>query len=265
MFRAEDHTFVICAYQESPYLEDCIRSLLGQRTKTTLLMSTSTPNSHIRGLTEKYGIPLRINEGEKGIAGDWNFALFQAKTPLVTLAHQDDLYEPVYTEIMLRKMNRAKNPILFAGNYAELRGAERVTSSRLLNIKKVLQIPMRLFPGQVWARRASLAFGNSVCCPSVTYVRSVMEQHPFEAGLKSNLDWQKWEELSRLKGSFCCSRQVVMCHRIHEESETSRVIREESRSAEDYEMFRKFWPEGIAKKLTGLYAGSEKSNEIRTD
>ena len=263
MFDAESHSFVICAYRESPYLEECVRSLLNQTVRTNILMTTSTPNEHIRGIAEKYQIPLCINRGESGIAGDWNFALSAAETPLVTLAHQDDLYEPEYAEVMLKEMNRARNPILFSCNYAELRGDSRVTSSRLLNIKKILRVPMRMFPGRMWARRMSLAFGDSICCPSVTYVRGIMEDHPFRKGFRSDLDWEKWEELSRLKGSFCYSNQILMCHRIHGDSETTHVIREYSRSEEDYQIFRKFWPDRIARRLTRLYAGSEKSNEIQ--
>ncbi|MBQ6386354.1 MAG: glycosyltransferase family 2 protein, partial [Lachnospiraceae bacterium] len=92
----------------------------------------------------------------------------------MTLAHQDDVYAPGYTAKMLSAMNRCRDPILFSSGYGELRDGEVVTSSRLLNIKKLLRLPMRAFPGSVWARRLSLAFGDSICCPSVTYVRDVM-------------------------------------------------------------------------------------------
>ena len=88
----KQHTFVICAYQESKYLEECIRSLMRQTVKSEILMATSTPNAFVKKLSEKYGIPLYINTGERGITQDWNFAYRQARTPLVTIAHQDDVY-----------------------------------------------------------------------------------------------------------------------------------------------------------------------------
>ncbi len=40
-----EHTFVICAYRESPYLEECIQSLRGQTVASEILMVTSTPMS----------------------------------------------------------------------------------------------------------------------------------------------------------------------------------------------------------------------------
>ena len=89
-YKAEDHTFVICAYKESPYLEDCIRSVLHQNVRGKICLTTSTPNQYIAALAQKYQIPVFANPVSEGIAADWNFAVASAKTWLVTLAHQDD-------------------------------------------------------------------------------------------------------------------------------------------------------------------------------
>ena len=37
------HTFAVCAYKDSPYLEACIRSLTEQQVKTDVICCTSTP------------------------------------------------------------------------------------------------------------------------------------------------------------------------------------------------------------------------------
>ena len=121
---------------------------------------------------------------------------------------------------------------------------------------------MRLLPNSVSARRMTLAFGDPICCPSVTYVRELIMNHPFRKGLLASLDWQQWEELSKEKGSFVYSNKPLICHRIHEESETSRVIHSFSRADEDYQMFLKFWPKPMAKALTKLYSYSEASNTL---
>ena len=49
----DKHTFVICAYKESSYLEECIVSLEKQTVKSNILMVTSTPNAFISGMAEK--------------------------------------------------------------------------------------------------------------------------------------------------------------------------------------------------------------------
>lgn len=257
-----DHTFVVCAYKESEYLEDCIKSVLSQTVKSRIVVSTSTPSDFISDIAEKYGLEVRVNTGEKGIAGDWNFALRSAETPLVTLAHQDDIYEPEYLEKCLADLSRAEDPIIYFCGYGELRGGEKVYSNRLLNIKKMLLVPIRTSNKSIFLRRRSLSLGCPICCPSVTYSKSVIEKYPFESGFKSDLDWQQWERLSKLKGSFVFEPAPLMCHRIHEGSATSEIIGENLRTKEDLIMFRKFWPGFIAKKLAKLYASSEKSNDL---
>ncbi len=261
-FTAAGHTWLVCAYKESPYLEECIRSLLNQSVKSRILISTSTPNAHIEGAARKYGLEVIVNGGEPGIGTDWNFALAYGETELLTIAHQDDVYEPEYTEEMLARMNRARDPILFAANYAELRGREKVTENRLLRIKHLLILPLRMFPRWRFARRLSLAFGCPICCPSITYRKSIMKEEAFSREFRCDLDWDMEERLSRRKGTFVYSPKALMCHRIHGESATTELIGERLRTKEDYRMMRRFWPDWIAKRLSKAYAASEKSNQV---
>ena len=120
-YTGENHTYVICAYQESVYLEDCILSLKKQKVASNIIMVTSTPCSHIVALSRKYEIPLYINEGEHGIAGDWNFGLSMVKTEIATIAHQDDIYEPWYTESVLETANKSRHPLIIFTDYGEIR------------------------------------------------------------------------------------------------------------------------------------------------
>lgn len=261
------HTFVICAYQESAYLEECICSLLAQTIPSRVLISTATPNEHIRGLAARYGLELRVNTGDHGIAQDWEFALRQADTPYVTLAHQDDVYEPTYAETVLRGLEGAEHPIIAFTDYFEIRNGTRVfgDSSRLLSVKQKLLSPLKSARRQksVWWRRRCLSLGNAICCPAVTYVMSRMPEPVFRPYFRSNVDWQTWERLSREPGEFVYLPHPLMGHRVHEASTTTQVIGDGSgRSGEDLEMFRAFWPGFIAKLLTRFYARSQDSNRV---
>ena len=103
------HVFALCAYKESPYLEDCVKSLLSQTVKSKIQLSTSTPNEHISAIAKKYDLPLYINEGEKGITGDWNFGVSMCHgADFITIAHQDDLYEPAYAQTAVAMMEKRK-------------------------------------------------------------------------------------------------------------------------------------------------------------
>lgn len=263
-YTVKDHTFAICAYKESAFLEECIISVINQTEKSNVILSTSTPNDRIKLLCEKYNIPLYINDGIKGIGGDWNFAYSKAQTPLVTIAHQDDIYEPRYTEEMLNFVNKAKEPIIYFCGYAELRNGEKVYNNTLLKIKKLMLSPLNIkgFWKSKFIRRRILSFGCPICCPAVTLVKEKVGDEPFTNDYLSDIDWQQWEMQSRKKGSFVYNKKPLMCHRIHEESATSEIIGDNRRSKEDYEMFCKFWGKGIAKIIAKAYSKSEKSNDL---
>ena len=63
------HTFAVCAYKDSPYLEACIRSLTEQQVKTDVICCTSTPSPYIEKITKKYAVPLYVREGEQHQGG----------------------------------------------------------------------------------------------------------------------------------------------------------------------------------------------------
>ena len=48
-----NHTFAICAYKESPYLEECIQSLMNQTVKSDILIATATPSKYIDDIAAK--------------------------------------------------------------------------------------------------------------------------------------------------------------------------------------------------------------------
>lgn len=263
-YDTSDHTFVVCAYQTSIYLEECICSLLSQTVKTNIILATSTPNEHITGIAEKYQLPVFVNSGEKGIAGDWNFALSCAKTSLVTLAHQDDVYEKEYVKQVLAVLKTCRHPLIAFSDYSEIRNGKTVETSKLLQVKRLMLVPMRV--KFLWKnrfiRRRILSLGNAICCPSVTFVMNNLKQPIFVNNMKSNIDWQAWEEISRLKGEFAYIPVSVMKHRIHEESTTSELLEVNGREVEDLFMFCKFWPKWIAKWINRIYHSSEKSNKL---
>lgn len=258
------HTFVICAYKESEYLEECIKSVISQSYPSNVVMATSTPNDYINNLADKYGIPLHINYGESGISGDWNFALGCAKTPYVTIAHQDDIYLKDYAKEMVKNLDAQDKPLIGFTDYGEIRNNKMFTNIRILKVKRVLLFPLKskMLQRSRFVRRRSLSLGSGICCPSVCYVLPNIPNPVFERHFRASIDWQTWEKLSKLSGSFVYCPSVLMGHRIHEESETSAAIHDKVRTREDYEMFCKFWPVPIAKLLSRQYAKSEDSNEI---
>lgn len=256
----KNHTFAVCAYKESQYLEECIKSLLNQTVKSNIIMSTSTPNEFIENLAKKYNIELYINDGEKGIGQDWNFAVSKTNTDYVTVAHQDDIYNPNYLEDIVNNLEEGKDFVIAFGDYREIKNGEIIPLTTNLKIKKFLQAPLKNNGGKQWAKNFALKFGTAICCPCVTVNTKITGKKPYLTNLKCDLDWETWYELSKLDKDFLYINKELMQHRIHEQSETSNLIENNIRLEEDYNMFKKFWPTPIAKFLMHFYKGAIKTN-----
>lgn len=258
------HTFVICAYKESPYLEECVRSVVAQRTYSEVILSTSTPNEHIKNICNKYSVPLFVNDGEPGITQDWEYAIGLAETPTVTIAHQDDVYFDKYSKYVVSEYLKRQRPLIFFTDYYEIRNGKYTKTNKLLRIKRLMLFPLRVkaFQSSIRMRRIILSFGSAICCPSVAYATNNLPRPLFSTHFRTNEDWEAWERFSRLKGDFVYINKPLMAHRIHSGSVTSAVIENSGRSEEDYEMYRKFWPRLIAIVLTKGYKRSEKSNKL---
>ena len=246
------HTFAICAYKESRYLEECITSLKKQSMKSKIILITSTPNRLIDEVAKKYQLHVYVNQNG-GIVQDWNYAYEMADTDYVTITHQDDVYYSKYSR-----------PIICFTDYFEIRRGKTITRNKLLKIKRIMLKPLTVkwMQNKKIVRRRILAFGCPICCPSVTIAKKNVKKAPFSVGFRSDEDWEAWEKLSKLKGEFIYIPIPLIGHRIHQESETTAILKDNARAQEDLAMFKKFWPEFIAKWLIKLYSASEDSNDL---
>lgn len=256
----KDHTFVVCAYKESQYLEECVNSLLNQNVKSNIIIVTSTPNNYISSIAEKYNIELYINEGESGIGQDWNFGVSKTNTKYVTVAHQDDVYNTNYLEEIVNRIECNNEFIIAFGNYREIKKGEIIPLTINLKIKKFLLSKLKKNGNKKRAKNFALKYGSAICCPCVTINTEITGKRPYKIDLKCDLDWDTWHEFAKTDYSFLYIDKDLMCHRIHEESETSNLIQNNIRLEEDYIMFCKFWPKPIAKLLMKYYKNAIKTN-----
>ena len=249
------HTFAICAYKESEYLEDCIRSLRNQTVKTNVIMATSTPNEYIRMLAEKYDIPLFVREDESDIRNDWNFAYDSADTEWVTIAHQDDKYNEHYVEEMQKKLNGIEHAIAFVTDYLPIKNG--VVGPRDINskIRRLLRTPLksnRLAGTHFWKKRV-LCLGNTICCPAVTYHKSVLGSSFFTSELKYNIDWDTFLKLAETDGVFAYVDKPLTYYRVHDGATSKEFIEDHRREKDDRYMFRKFWPQWVVNIIMHFY------------
>lgn len=259
-FKGKDVTVVICAYKECPYLEDCVKTIVSQTVKPNILISTSTPNAYIQSIADKYGIDVKVNR-EGGQIKDYNFAMRQCRTPLGMLAHQDDLLERRYIERCLEELNKAKKPIIACTNYLEMHN-DIVDSkpSVIIRIKRILVWPLKSnrLRGTIFGKRLSMLFGNPITHPSVMCVMDKMPRTCFREKYKASMDWDLWERLSRQKGEFVYVRDVLLYHRMNDENQTAKLLKETSaRYDDEYAILCRFWPKAVARFIMKFYSKSE--------
>lgn len=252
---AEKHTFAICAYKESPYLEECIKSVINQKIKTNYLIATSTPNKMIEDLAEKYNIPYYVREGKSDIQDDWNFAYNNAKTELVTVAHQDDLYKSDYTKEILQ--NYDENILMYNTNYSPYKNGKEVIDKNS-KIKEILKffVKFKFFARFKMFRVLSLSLGNSINCPSVTYNKKLLGENVFTSELKFALDWDTFLKIARMKGISIYIPKKLVDYRIHDGATTKEFIVNNTRKQEDIIMFNKIWPKFMTKIIMKVYVKS---------
>lgn len=255
-----DHTFVICAYKESEYLEEVIKSLENQTIKSNIIISTSTPNDYINNIAKKHNLDVAVNEGKKGIGPDWNFAVSQAKTKYVTLAHQDDLYDEHYAEEVYKAVKNNNDIIMIFTNHKEIRNGQVAKKNLNLKIKSLMTFPIKISKKTKFFKKLILSFGNPISCPSVCLNTEVVGKHPYREDMNSNIDWGTWLDFAEKKGSFIYLDKILTFHRVHSDSETTKCIGSNTREKEDYEMFCRIWPKWFAKFIMIFYKHAQDAN-----
>ena len=274
------HAFVICAFGKSPYLENCIRSLLRQTAPSEIYIATSTPSEHIRRLARKYGLPLWVRQGESGIREDWLFAWREGgkRKRLITIAHQDDCYCRDYAKTVLAMYERYPDMTLFCSDYVTLKTREsrmadgtyypvqtRICAGDLVRlVKKLLRLPLRFrfYANRAWVKKSALIFGNSICCPSCTYNIRLTGRPVFFGDHSFVTDWEALLRLSGMKGRFICDERELLSYRVHELAATNANIKDHRREAEEREIFERLWPKPVADMLMIPYKKSYKAYDF---
>jgi hypothetical protein len=261
-----EHTFVIPAYGRAAHLEGLLHSLQAQtQTGSRIILTTSTPSPFLEDVAQRFGIALSVNPLRIDIGTDWNFALDAATTPLVTIAHQDDRYEPGYLAALSAALGRHSRAVLAFCDYREHTPQGARPENLNLRIKRLLcrrgfgRSDTLSTPRE---KIRLLSLGNPICCPTVMLNRALLPQFRFAGGLQTNLDWMAWLTLARREGDFVYVREQLISKGVHAASETTATIASRARSREDRLLFDQFWPWPVAPALAAIYRFGYRANRV---
>ncbi|MEE3460945.1 MAG: glycosyltransferase family 2 protein [Lachnospiraceae bacterium] len=261
-YSGDDLTFVVCAYKECRYLDRSVRALVRQTVKPhAVIISTSTPNEFIDKVALKYGLEVRVNP-HGGQIEDYNFALKQADTELVMLAHQDDILSRRFAEKVIKALNHAKDPIIAFTDYKEMHN-DKVDDSQslMIKIKKILLLPLKSSKLSYtnFGKRLALRFGDPITHPSVVNVMKKIPEDPFKKDFHACMDYDLWERLSKVQGSFVYVDRILLHHRMNNDNQSAKLIKgSNDRYDEELDIFCRFWPKPIAKFIMKFYKSAYK-------
>lgn len=232
------HSFIILAYNESDDLEECIKSIKKQSVKSNVLIATSTKNDYILELASKYGLGVMINDAESNKGSDYNFALSSVDTKLVTIVHQDDLYDRNYAKEVIKCYKLNKDASIIFTDYYEIIGDMKFKKSKELFKKRICIWPLKykLFNKMKYFKRISLKYHKAICTSSVTFIKENIPNDLFPIDLKYNNDWAGLERISKNDKRFVLIPKKLVGYRVETNKRKSK-----EQINEDIIMYKRFW------------------------
>ena len=242
------HTFVILAYNVSDDLEECIKSVINQSVKSNIVIATSTPNDYIIDLASEYSLGVMVNKAKSNKGRDYNFAINSFDTPLVTIAHQDDLYDRNYVKEIKKCYKKNKNAtIIFTDNY-EIHGDKKIKKSKKLFWIRYHLFPLNLsfFQNKKIFKLRSLRRDKYICTSSITFVKKNIDGDIFPVNLKYDNDWQGLIDLAKKDTRFVYLREKLVGYRVEEKQVNKTKLKEDEKILQS--MYPKWYYNHVIKR-----------------
>ena len=229
-------TFAIPCRDAGPFLRPLLESLLGQTRQDfeLLLVDDGSRDDSVGLAREVAGSRVRVhrNETPRGIGGNWNRCVELVATPFFCLAHQDDVYEPRYLELLLAALQARPHAALAHCRACAMDAGGSAFESLAERFKEHF---WKRDPGQDRAAHyARLWSGNFLCCPTVLYrTEAVRKAGPFRTDLRFALDWEYWFRLLRHGYGIVDVPELLMHYRRHAAAATASATADRSRFDEE--------------------------------
>ena len=250
------HTFVILAYLENDNLLECVKSVLNQTVKSNVIIATSTKNDYIIDLASEYGLGVMVNDNTSNKGSDYNYALNAFDTEIVTIAHQDDIYDRNYVKEIMNYYNKNKDASIIITDSYEVLGDKKLKRSRSLLKKNFLIKPLKYkkFQNKKYFKLRSLKYNQSFCTSTVTYIKKNIKNDFFPTDLTYNNDWQAFIELAKTDSRFVLIDKKLVGHRIKLNEVNDVKIKE------DILIYKSLWPNFI---IDYIYKKEKKDKKSR--
>lgn len=234
------HTFVILAYQESDNLEDCIKSVLNQSVKSNVVIATSTKNDYIIDLASNYALGVMVNDKPSNKGKDYNYALNTFDTKLVTIAHQDDIYDRNYVKEIIDCYNKNIDISIIVTDHYLIENNKKIKSNKTMFLKRLLLKPLKYkcCQDKKYFKKLALKYGQSFCTSSVTFIKDNIDANPFPTNLIYNNDWKGFINMIDNSKRFIYLNKKLVGYR----NDLKKEKKSNMKIEEDKKIYKEFWP-----------------------
>jgi glycosyltransferase involved in cell wall biosynthesis len=246
-------TFAVPFYRGLDYLREALASVRAQTRddwRLVVLDDRGEPEAAVRAVVDGLGDP-RVawsgNAATLGMVGNWNRALDEAATDLVTLLHADDRLLPHYAETMLALADARPEAAALACAATLIDAGGRPTWTVADAVKRVL-VPA----GEPWTLAGerglrALLRGDFVFCPTVAWRRSALGARRFEPGWRQVQDLELLARLLLAGDAIAGTRRAAYAYRRHAGSATALQSESLLRFDEELRLYERLAAEAAAR------------------
>lgn len=231
----------IPAYGPSPYLSECIESVLanGSFISKCTVIDDCSPTSEILETIEKYSDRVFYvrNQVNLGLAATFQRSFELSESMFTVVMGSDDRMLPEYGHVMRQVIEKFPESCLIHPGVMVINEFGIESTSSVDHIKRVIA-PNVSVTSQMESKKifSSLLIGDWMYFPSISWNTKVMKSFPLDSRLRTAVDLDLLVRLCRNDELFVVLPNVIFQYRRHSESVSSQLLLDGSRIAEELEI-----------------------------
>ncbi|WP_248579328.1 glycosyltransferase [Nocardioides sp. InS609-2] len=235
-------TFAIPYYRGRDYLVEAIESVRAQSADDwELVVVDDAGPEQADDLISVYDDPRMryVRHAQNvGMTRNWNACLSLARSPLVTLLHQDDRLLPRYAERVLEAARRYPGAAAYFTDVRVIGAAGDAGTSAADLAKKLARRPRHDYALAGDAGLSAILANNYIYCPALCLNRAVVGPDPFDPRwlMVQDLDFTTRQILA--DRALVSVREVLFEYRRHVGNQTEAYTLDSSRFREEVELYR---------------------------
>ena len=177
---------------------------------------------------------------------------------LVTIAHQDDCYHEDYSLAVCHAYRSFPDGSLIFTQAEDINSEGEKIPNVSERIKRILRLPYCFTKktNRLSYKLLPLSFGNSIPCPSCTYVMEKTPEFLFDNKSKFVTDWRAFLRLAKGEGRFLYVKKPLLYYRRHPSSETRKQMKDNRRRKEEREVLQSIHGKLLGGILSFAYSAS---------